>query len=209
MDWISARHDQAATGPMELIGREPEIQQLRLFVSRITQGAGEALLLSGDPGVGKTSLLDHAAAIAADSGIRLLRATGSQFEANISFGALHQLLRPCFAELPHLSPLLARALNVALCLGEGPPPAQLLVASAVLALLQQAAKEQPSPRNNARPPCSPRQATPTKRSPPASSSPREQSPPTSTRSSPNSASPPAPPSATHSPIRLPNETLGI
>jgi DNA-binding CsgD family transcriptional regulator len=143
MDWISARHDQAATGPIELIGREPEIQQLRLFVSRIIQGTGEALLLSGDPGVGKTSLLDQAAAFAADSGIRLLRATGSQFEADISFAALHQLLHPCFAELPHLSPLLARALNVALCLGEGPPPTPLLVASAVLALLQQASKEQP------------------------------------------------------------------
>ena len=107
------------------------------------RGAGEALLLSGDPGVGKTSLLDQAAAIAAGSGIRLLRATGSQFEVDISFAALHQLLHPCFAELPHLTPLHAQALNVALGLGEGPPPAQLLVASAVLALLQQAAKEQP------------------------------------------------------------------
>jgi predicted ATP-dependent serine protease len=143
MDWGSARGDQAAAGPMELIGREPEIQQLRLFISRLTQGAGEALLLSGDPGVGKTSLLDQAAGIAAGSGIRLLRATGAQFEADISFAALHQLLHPCFAELPHLSPLLARALNVALCLGEGPPPTPLLVASAVLALLQQASKEQP------------------------------------------------------------------
>jgi len=143
MDWGSARGDQAAAGPMELIGREPEIQQLRLFISRLTQGAGEALLLSGDPGVGKTSLLDQAAGIAAGSGIRLLRATGAQFEADISFAALHQLLHPCFAELPHLSPLHARALNVALGLGEGPPPAQLLVASAVLALLQQASSEQP------------------------------------------------------------------
>jgi predicted ATPase len=100
MDWISARHDLAATGPMELIGREPEVQQLRLLVSRITQGTGEALLLSGDPGVGKTSLLDQAAAIAADSGIRLLRATGSQFEADISFAALDQLLRPCSPNCP-------------------------------------------------------------------------------------------------------------
>jgi DNA-binding CsgD family transcriptional regulator len=143
MDWIGARHDQAATGPSELFGREPEIQQLRQFAGRITQGAGEALLLSGDPGVGKTSLLDQAAAIAAGSGIRLLRATGSQFEVDISFAALHQLLHPCLAELPHLTPLHAQALNVALGLGEGPPPAQLQVASAVLALLQQAAKEQP------------------------------------------------------------------
>jgi hypothetical protein len=143
MDGISAGHDRAVAGPTELIGREPEIRQLRLFVSRITRGAGEALLLSGDPGVGKTSLLDQAAAMAAGSGIRLLRATGSQFEADISFAALHQLLHPCLAEMPHVSPMHNRALNVALGLGEGPPPAQLLVASAVLALLQQAAREQP------------------------------------------------------------------
>ena len=85
-----------------------------------------------------------AAAIAADSGIRLLRATGSQFEADISFAALHQLLHPCLAELPHLSPLLARALNVALCLGEGPPPTTSFSSPArSWQLLQQAAKEQP------------------------------------------------------------------
>jgi DNA-binding CsgD family transcriptional regulator len=143
MDWISARPDQAAAGPVELIGREPEIRQLRRFVGQLPRGAGEALLLSGDPGVGKTSLLDLAAAIAAGSGIRLLRATGSQFEADISFAALHQLLRPCLDEVHYLSPLPARALSVALGLGEGPPPAQLLIASAALALLQQAAKEQP------------------------------------------------------------------
>src|SRR5258707_3417496 len=121
MDWLSARRDQGrSTAPIGLIGRGPEIQQLRLFVSRLTEGAGEALLLSGDPGVGKTSMLDFADALAADSGIRLLRATGSQFEADISYAALHQLLHPCLSEASQLSPLLAGALNVALGLGEGP-----------------------------------------------------------------------------------------
>jgi DNA-binding CsgD family transcriptional regulator/DNA polymerase III delta prime subunit len=143
MDWFSESHGQGGTDPLDLVGREPEVQRLKLFVSRITEESGDALLLSGDPGVGKTSLLDFAAVLAADSGIRLLRATGSQFEANISYSALHQLLHPCLRELPDLSPVLARALNVALGLGEGPPPGQLLVASAVLALLRQAAGEQP------------------------------------------------------------------
>ncbi|MGW0593980.1 ATP-binding protein [Streptosporangium sp. NPDC002607] len=139
MDWFDARHDQVAN----LVGREPEIHRLHLFVSRIAGGAGEALLLAGDPGVGKTSLLDHAAALATGSGMRVLRATGSQFEADISYAALHQLLHPCLGEVPRLSPLLAGALNVALGLGEGQPPAQLLVASAVLALLQATAEKQP------------------------------------------------------------------
>jgi DNA-binding CsgD family transcriptional regulator len=140
---FSARRDSGGTAPMHLTGREAEIERLRLFLSQIGTGDGDALLLSGDPGVGKTSLLDVAAALAADSGIRLLRATGSQFEADISYAALHQLLHPCLGDVPELSPMLARALNVALDLGVGPPPAQLLVASAVLALLQQAAKERP------------------------------------------------------------------
>ncbi|MEU0481366.1 ATP-binding protein [Streptosporangium sp. NPDC006013] len=100
MDWFDARHDQVAN----LVGREPEIHRLHLFVSRIAGGTGEALLLAGDPGVGKTSLLNHAATLA----------TGSQFEADISYAALHQLLHPRLGEVPRLSPLLAGALNVAL-----------------------------------------------------------------------------------------------
>jgi len=47
-----------------------------------------------EAGVGKTALLETAAAYAASSGLRLLRATGAQFEANVSFAALHQLLFP-------------------------------------------------------------------------------------------------------------------
>ena len=128
---------------MDLIGREPENRRLRAFVGRIAEGTGDALLLSGDPGVGKTSLLDFTAALATDSGIRLLRATGSQYEADISYAALHQLLHQWFDELPRLNPLHAEALKVALGLGDGSPPAPFLVGSAVLALLREAAKGQP------------------------------------------------------------------
>src|ERR1700683_4364426 len=142
MDLLSPRHRQAGPKPADLIGREPEIQQLQLLLGKMATGSGDALLLSGDPGVGKTSLLDLAALHAAGAGIKLLRATGSQFEADISYAALHQLLLPCLDEVPRLSPLLAGALNVALGLGDGPPPAQLLVATASLALLQRAAQEQ-------------------------------------------------------------------
>ncbi|MER5322968.1 hypothetical protein [Streptosporangium roseum] len=72
---------------------------------------------------------------ASGRGFRVLRAVGSQFEADISYAALHQLLHPCLGETSRLRPLLAGALNVALGLGEGAPPEPLLVATAVLALL--------------------------------------------------------------------------
>ena len=94
MDGLRARHDFAGSAPTDLTGREAEIERLRRFLSQVAGGAGDALLLAGDPGVGKTSLLGVAAAVAAGSGFRLLRATGSQFEADISYAALHQLLRP-------------------------------------------------------------------------------------------------------------------
>ena len=81
MGWFGEGQGQAGSGPVDLIGREPEIQRIKALLGQLTGGAGEALLLSGDPGVGKTTLLDLAAVLAADSGIRLLRATGSQFEA--------------------------------------------------------------------------------------------------------------------------------
>ncbi|GAB3659711.1 LuxR family transcriptional regulator [Actinocorallia lasiicapitis] len=143
MDGVSARADQGVAGSGELIGRDPETVRLETLVAGIGTGIGGALLLAGDPGVGKTALLDHAAAFADGSGARLLRATGSQFEAEISYATLHQLLHPCLGELPRLPPLLADALNVALGLATGPAPARLLVANAVLALLRQASEQRP------------------------------------------------------------------
>ncbi|MEV5710475.1 AAA family ATPase [Actinoallomurus sp. NPDC052274] len=141
MDGFSTGRDQAST---DLVGREPETQGLRRFVARIAAGTAGSLRLIGDPGVGKTSLLDHAASLAVKAEIRTLRATGSQFEADIPYAALHQLLHPCMTEIPRLDPPLAAALTVALGLGgEGSPPPQLLVANAVLALLREVAGERP------------------------------------------------------------------
>ncbi|MEV5571759.1 AAA family ATPase [Spirillospora sp. NPDC052269] len=143
MDGPTPRRDQAAPGPDVLVGREGEATRLRRFVRRILLGEGDALLLAGDAGVGKTSLLNHAAALAGDAGIRRLRATGTQYEADISFAALHQLLHPCLDGLPRLKPVHARALNVVFGLGDGPPPAQMMVAGAVLALLKQESAARP------------------------------------------------------------------
>ncbi|WP_405993609.1 ATP-binding protein [Streptomyces sp. NBC_00986] len=138
--------DGPGPGPGTLIGREPEIRRLETLVGRIASGAGDTLLFTGDPGVGKTALLDQAAALATGAGAGVLRATGAQFEADISYAALHQLLQPCLPELDQLDavkPQLAGALKVALGLGTGPAPTRLLAANAVLELLRRAAGERP------------------------------------------------------------------
>jgi DNA-binding CsgD family transcriptional regulator len=101
------------------------------------------LLLTGEAGVGKTALLDVAAAAAAADGARVLRAAGVEFEADVSFSGLHQILFPLLAEFDKLSALHKDALNVALGFGAGPPSDHLVVGNAALALLRQSAQAQP------------------------------------------------------------------
>lgn len=74
-----------------LIGRAPELEVLFGLVDRIPQGGG-ALLLSGEPGIGKTSLLGAASRHAAERGVHVLSAVGVPSEADLPFSGLHQLL---------------------------------------------------------------------------------------------------------------------
>jgi DNA-binding CsgD family transcriptional regulator/ABC-type transport system involved in cytochrome c biogenesis ATPase subunit len=112
------------------------------FVQR-ARTDGEALLVFGEPGVGKTLLLDTAAEMACSAGACVLRASGVEFEAGISFSALNQTLFPLLTELGHLSACHRHALNVALGFGEGPAPDRLVVSNATLTLLRQAAEARP------------------------------------------------------------------
>ncbi|KUN18246.1 transcriptional regulator [Streptomyces corchorusii] len=96
-----------------IIGREPEISRVLrgLFPNR-AEDAG-ALLLVGEPGMGKTALLH---AVAAEAGQRgtVLRCAGSQAERTLAYGALHQLLRPVLNHLPELPAPQGAALSRAL-----------------------------------------------------------------------------------------------
>jgi DNA-binding CsgD family transcriptional regulator/tetratricopeptide (TPR) repeat protein len=125
-----------------LLGRRGELATVRALIER-THRDGQALLIIGDPGLGKTMLLDAAAEMAASAGVCVLRASGVEFEASISFSGLNQTLIPLLAELAHLTASHRDALNVALGFGEGSAPNRLLVSNATLALLRQAAQAQP------------------------------------------------------------------
>jgi AAA ATPase domain len=76
-----------------LLGRETELEMLRGLVDR-SRSYGDAFLFSGAPGVGKTVLLDAAADFAADAGMRVLRGAGTEFEVDLSFAGLNQVLHP-------------------------------------------------------------------------------------------------------------------
>ena len=125
-----------------LFGRDRDLEVLHDFIDQASADGG-ALLLSGAPGVGKTVVLDAAATHATETGVHVLRAAGAEFEANLSFAGLNQVLRPLFENIEGLSSAQREALEVALGFGDGPPPDQLLVCNATLSLLLQGCSKQP------------------------------------------------------------------
>ncbi|MQY05087.1 hypothetical protein ACRB68_31530 [Actinomadura sp. RB68] len=99
------------------------------------------LLLHGEPGVGKTALLDYLAGRA--RGFRVLRITGVQSEVELVFAGLHQLCAPMNDRFGRLPAPQREALRTALGLSSGPVPDRFLVGLAALGLLAEAAEERP------------------------------------------------------------------
>jgi len=125
-----------------LIGRDRELEILARFTEQAA-AEGWAFLLVGEPGAGKTALLDAVADAAGEAGTGVLRAAGVEFEADLTYSGLHQVLLPLFGQFERLGAAHRDALNVALGYGEGPPPDRLLVSTATLTVLCQAAAARP------------------------------------------------------------------
>lgn len=101
-------------------------------------------MVSGEAGVGKTAVIEVAMSYAVTAGLRLLRATGAQFEANVSFAGLHQLLFPLLASyLDQLDDAPRTALRSALGLHKGVAPDWVTLSQAALELLTRAASRTP------------------------------------------------------------------
>lgn len=103
-----------------MIGRLREIEYLQTFVREVAVTGG-VLLVSGDAGVGKTTLLDAAADYTRASGGDVLRTTGTELEEQISYAALNQALYPLLDDVEQLGTAQRDALQVALGFGDGPP----------------------------------------------------------------------------------------
>ncbi|TPG14006.1 LuxR C-terminal-related transcriptional regulator [Pedococcus bigeumensis] len=124
-----------------LVGREVEQRVIEQLLAGARVGDSGVLVISGDPGIGKTGLLAHTRARA--TAMRVLSARGVEAEREVTFGGLHQVCAPLLPLLDELPGPQAEALAVALAVRSGPTPARFAVGAAVLGLLTRAADEAP------------------------------------------------------------------
>jgi DNA-binding CsgD family transcriptional regulator len=128
-----------ATG---LTGRRSEAAVLDGLIDAVQAGESRALVIRGEPGVGKTALLDYLAGQAAPD-CRVARAAGVQSEMELAFAGLQQLLAPMLDLLERLPVPQGDALRIAFGLSAGPAPDRFLIGLAVLSLLSEVAGERP------------------------------------------------------------------
>jgi hypothetical protein len=127
--------------PARLAGRVSECRTLGRLAGAVRSGQSRVLVLHGEPGVGKTALLDYLSEHA--PGCQLARAAGVQSEMELAFAGLHQLCAPMLGRLAVLPAPQRDALHIAFGISVGPPPDPFLIGLAVLGLLSEAATSEP------------------------------------------------------------------
>src|SRR3984885_50864 len=124
-----------------LLDRLPERAALSQLLDGARAGRSGVLVMRGEPGVGKTALLDYA--IESAAGLRVARVAGVESEMELAFAALQQLCAPMLDKLEGLPDPQRDALGVAFGLNTGAAPDRFLVGLAALSLLSEVAEQQP------------------------------------------------------------------
>ena len=125
-----------------IFGRERELARLGELVDGLPEH-GSALLVRGEAGIGKSTLLEAASRRAEAAGMRVLRATGVQSEARLPFAGLHQLVLPVLGHAEHLPAPQRTALLAAFGMVEADVTDRFLAALALLELLSDVAEQAP------------------------------------------------------------------
>lgn len=126
---------------MELIDRRTESRVLDDVLRAAHAGSGSALVVCGEPGVGKSALVEYVAGRA--EGHRLIRAAGIESEMELAYAGLQQLCMPVLDRLEHLPGPQRDALGSAFGMNAGTAPDRLLIGLAALSLLSHVAEDQP------------------------------------------------------------------
>lgn len=125
----------------KLVGREQESRALDNFLDDVRNGESRVMVVHGEAGVGKTSLLEYVSGRASDC--RVVAVAAVEAEKELPFATLHQLCAHSLDRLQLLPAPQRDALEVTFGIGTGPAPERLLVGLAVLGLLSELAAERP------------------------------------------------------------------
>jgi DNA-binding CsgD family transcriptional regulator len=118
-----------------LVGRKNECEVLDAFLTATRNGEGGALAVHGDPGIGKTALLEYAVASAKEKKFEVLRTVGNEAEMELTYAALLELCRPALTQTDRLPDLQRDAIEVVFGRRDGAAPDRLLVGVALVTLL--------------------------------------------------------------------------
>jgi DNA-binding CsgD family transcriptional regulator/tetratricopeptide (TPR) repeat protein len=124
-----------------LRGRDAECAALDRLLDTVRGGENRTLVLRGEPGVGKSALLEYV--VGAATGCRVVRAAGVEHEVELAYAGLHQLCAPVLDLRERLPGPQRDALATAFGLYAGQAPDRFIVGLAVLGLLSEVAEEQP------------------------------------------------------------------
>jgi DNA-binding CsgD family transcriptional regulator len=125
---------------VNLVGRHPELAQIEDAIDAARQGAGRSLVLVGEPGIGKSTLLTAARERGTD--LLTLSAHGVESERDLAFAGLVELLSPLTTLLEELPAVQRSALASALAIDHGPPPDRFAIGAGVLGLVSLAAERE-------------------------------------------------------------------
>lgn len=126
-----------------IYGRDAEQAELDRLLAEATNGRSAALVIRGEPGIGKSTLLDYVSDRASASGVPVLRCVGIETEAELPYAALHLLLRPYLRQMDALPKPQAMALRAAFGLTDLPAGDRFLAGVGVLTLLSDLAEAGP------------------------------------------------------------------
>jgi DNA-binding CsgD family transcriptional regulator len=126
-----------------LIDRTQEVGVLTALLDDAEAGKSGAIVLRGEPGIGKTALLEAVSELAARRGMTIANVSGVEAEAPLGYAALHWLLRFFPGSVDQLPSPQRDALRFTLGLVSGPPPDRFLVGLGLLTLLAGGAKDAP------------------------------------------------------------------
>jgi DNA-binding CsgD family transcriptional regulator len=134
--------DSVPTIGNRFVGRKGELEALTALLDQTEAGTSSAMVLRGEPGIGKTALLEAATELAAERGMVIATIAGIEAEAPLAYAALHRLLQFFPGAVDRLPPPQREALRSTLGLVAGPAPDRFLVGLGLLTLLADRASDQ-------------------------------------------------------------------